>query len=83
MCVVTQPDTGPDRCAPRATILLRGADAPTWVVVAGASIDTWGVDATGADRVLARRYRLVAVRDQWQIYRIVPWQKAATSHAPS
>ena len=56
----------------RFTALLRGPDAPTWVVVAGASIDTWGVDATGADHVLARRYRLVTTRDVWHIYRIDP-----------
>ena len=42
---------------------------PTWVVVAGASLGTWGVDATAADRVLAEHYSLVATAGEWTIYR--------------
>lgn len=38
------------------TQVLDGAQAPTWVVVAGTSLATWGVDATKAERVLTTRY---------------------------
>jgi hypothetical protein len=38
------------------TVLLRGALAPTWVVVDGSSLATWGVDARTAERVLDARY---------------------------
>lgn len=53
----------------RFTRLLRSADRPTWVVVEGESLDTWGVDGSGADRVLERRYRLVRVSGDWTVYR--------------
>jgi hypothetical protein len=36
--------------------VLRSTDAPTWVVVSGTSLYTWGVDASAADRTLASRY---------------------------
>lgn len=43
--------------------VLEGPRAPTWVIVGGASVATWGVDhvdAVRADAVLARRYERVA-----------------------
>ncbi|GAB3199461.1 hypothetical protein GCM10027062_16190 [Nocardioides hungaricus] len=49
--------------------LLESDARPTWVVVAGASLDTWGVDATAADRVLAEHYSLAATAGEWTIYR--------------
>jgi hypothetical protein len=39
------------------TRVLRGRHAPTWVVVSGQSLATWGVDATTAQRVLDADYQ--------------------------
>ncbi|RYB93684.1 hypothetical protein EUA93_04520 [Nocardioides oleivorans] len=39
------------------TEVLSGRHAPTWVVVAGHSLATWGVDPTTAQQVLDARYR--------------------------
>jgi hypothetical protein len=39
------------------TSVLRGRHAPTWVVVSGPSLATWGVDAATADRVLDADYQ--------------------------
>lgn len=50
------------------TTVLDAADRPTWVVVAGASLGTWGIDATVADQVLAEHYELAAVAGDWTIY---------------
>ncbi|HET6151746.1 MAG TPA: hypothetical protein VFE15_02255 [Marmoricola sp.] len=36
--------------------VLASRSAPTWVVVSGTSIATWGVDATDADQILGARY---------------------------
>lgn len=52
------------------TGLLRSAGAPTWVVLSGTSLDTWGVDATRADRVLRRRYRAVTALDDWTVFQL-------------
>jgi hypothetical protein len=52
----------------RLTAVLDSADRPTWVVVAGASLGTWGVDATTADRVLAAHYDRAASAGGWTIY---------------
>lgn len=41
------------------TGVLRSRLAPTWVVVAGSSLATWGVDADTAQRALDARYRPV------------------------
>lgn len=51
------------------TALLAGADRPTWVVVAGRSLGSWGLDATAADRVLADHYDLATTAGDWTIYR--------------
>jgi 4-amino-4-deoxy-L-arabinose transferase-like glycosyltransferase len=40
----------------RFDALLRSTRGPTWVVVSGTSLYTWGVDASAADRTLANRY---------------------------
>ena len=37
--------------------LLRGDARPEWVVVNGSGLGSWGLDASAADRVLARHYR--------------------------
>lgn len=39
------------------TRIMSGPRAPTWVVVNGSSLATWGVDATSAEQVLDERYR--------------------------
>ena len=49
--------------------LLSSADRPTWIVVAGTSLATWGVEATGADRLLAQNYTLATTTGEWTIYR--------------
>jgi hypothetical protein len=60
---------------PRLTELrevLDGSARPTWVVVDGASLATWGVDAASADAadsLLARRYHLVTRIGDYGIYR--------------
>jgi len=48
--------------------LLAGPDAPRWVVVAGASLATWGIDATTGQQVLDARYRPVSIDGLWRIY---------------
>jgi hypothetical protein len=50
------------------TQVLRSADRPTWVVVDGDSLDTWGVDASEAQPVLDRGYREVQVEGDWHIF---------------
>ncbi|WP_157417270.1 hypothetical protein [Nocardioides sp. Iso805N] len=42
--------------------------APQWVVVAGASLDTWGVDATAAEQVLRQHYRLATTVEDWRVF---------------
>ena len=46
-----------------------GPDRPTWVVVAGTSLGTWGVDATEADRLLDEHYAPATTAGDWTIYR--------------
>ena len=50
--------------------VLRSPEAPTWVVTAGSDLDTWGVDATAANRVLHRRYEVAQRLDGATIYRL-------------
>jgi hypothetical protein len=49
--------------------LLASDARPTWVIVAGTSLGTWGVDATAADQVLAEHYSAVTTAGEWTIYR--------------
>ena len=51
------------------TALLDGDDRPTWMVVAGTSLATWGVDATTADQALQEHYELATSAGGWTIYR--------------
>ncbi len=51
------------------TALLDAEDRPTWLVVAGTSLGTWGVDATTADRALAEHYEVATTAGDWTIYR--------------
>lgn len=52
----------------RLVTVLEDPDRPRWVVVAGSSLGTWGVDATVADRVLAEHYAQVTTTGGWTIY---------------
>ncbi len=58
-----------DPALARFTRLLRSPERPTWVLVEGRSLATWGVDAARADRVLERRYRLDTVIGDWHVHR--------------
>lgn len=49
--------------------LLASSDRPTWLIVAGRSLDTWGVDATVADRYLRDHYTRATTAGRWTIYR--------------
>jgi hypothetical protein len=51
------------------TQILTGHDRPTWVVVNGATLATWGVDDTRAQPVLDREYRLVDTEGDYHVYR--------------
>ncbi|HRV69327.1 MAG TPA: glycosyltransferase [Marmoricola sp.] len=52
--------------------IMHSPAAPTWVLVDSDAegMDTWGVDATEANRVLSRRYRDVASIGEWRIYHV-------------
>lgn len=49
--------------------LLDGPRAPDWVVLTGASMRTWGVDATAGTEALARSYGQVADVDGYTVHR--------------
>jgi hypothetical protein len=48
--------------------VMAGADAPRWVVVAGDALDSWGLDATSADRYLRRHYVVDASFGGWRVW---------------
>ena len=50
------------------TEVLRGPDRPTWLVVFGARLGTWGLDASAAEPVLRRHYTRVATPGGFTIY---------------
>lgn len=52
------------------TTVLTGQDRPTWVVVNGDSLGTWGVDASLAQPVLEREYQPVHTTGDWHIYHV-------------
>jgi hypothetical protein len=54
--------------------VLRGPDAPGWVVVAGDSLDSWGLDATATQRVFDRHYAHRVTFGEWQV-----WQRRGGS----
>jgi hypothetical protein len=51
------------------TRILESGDRPSWVVVSGTSLATWGVDATAAQPVLEREYQWVDTEGDYRIYR--------------
>lgn len=52
--------------------LLAGDRAPDWVIVTGADLQTWGIDATAGTAALRARYSPVAQVDGHQVYRRDP-----------
>jgi hypothetical protein len=50
------------------TRLMSGPHAPTWVIVNGTSLATWGVDATSAELVLHQRYRTATTIGGYEIW---------------
>ncbi|MDQ6525182.1 hypothetical protein RB608_16295 [Nocardioides sp. LHD-245] len=48
--------------------VLTGPDAPRWVVVSGASLATWGVDASGVQDYFVEHYREQAAYDDFHIW---------------
>ncbi|MBA2956040.1 hypothetical protein GON03_17005 [Nocardioides sp. MAH-18] len=51
------------------TSLMRSAARPTWLVVAGESLGSWGIDAAVADEVMADHYARATTAGDWTIYR--------------
>jgi hypothetical protein len=56
---------------PRARALadvLAGPEAPTWLVVSGRSVTTWGIDGAAANRIVRSRYEPAATAGNFRIY---------------
>lgn len=51
------------------TNVIGSADQPTWVIVSGPQLGSWGIDASRAQPVLDREYRLVRVIGDYHLYR--------------
>jgi hypothetical protein len=54
----------------RLAALLAGPSRPTWLIVAGDSLGTWGVEATAADRLMRERYDEDTTAGDWTIWRV-------------
>lgn len=48
--------------------VLGGSSAPRWVVVAGASLGTWGVEPVAAQQILDTEYRPVDSVGDWHVF---------------
>ena len=48
--------------------VLAGAHPPRWVVVAGTSLATWGVNAARGQQVLEQHYREVTSAGDWEVF---------------
>jgi hypothetical protein len=64
------------------TGVLAGPDAPTWLVVDGDGLATWGVDADRAQAVVDARYREVDAEGSWHVLRLRPLRDAPAVAAP-
>jgi hypothetical protein len=53
------------------THVMSGPHAPTWIVVNGSSLATWGVDPTSAETVLDQRYRPATTIGDYVIWKLV------------
>jgi hypothetical protein len=58
------------------THVMSGPHAPTWVVVNGTSLATWGVDATSAQAVLDQRYRAATTIGDYEVWKLTGGSKA-------
>ena len=63
------------------THVLAGPAPPTWVVVDGTSLATWGVDPTAAQPVLDREYHLVHTAGDWHVYHLDAGGSGASSRS--
>jgi hypothetical protein len=54
------------------TTVLRSPRRPTWLVVDGDSLATWGVDSATAQQVADRRYAQRAVIGDWHLLHLRP-----------
>jgi hypothetical protein len=54
------------------TRVLDSDDRPTWVVVSGDTLDTWGVEPGRAQNVLNQRYRADATIGRWHLFHVLP-----------
>lgn len=52
----------------RLTAVLAGPQRPTWLVVAGRSLDTWGVDASAAQQVVDTHYQMVGEPGRFTVF---------------
>ncbi len=48
--------------------VLAGPDAPTWLVVSGRSLNSWGVDGAAAKPYLRARYDKAATAGRFTVY---------------
>lgn len=48
--------------------LMRGADAPRWMVVAGDNLDSWGLDPQAAQQILIRHYVERVAYGDWHVW---------------
>jgi hypothetical protein len=58
--------------------LLESDRRPTWVIVSGTSLGSWGIDASVADRVLAAHYSRATTAGAWTIYRAADTAEGAS-----
>lgn len=65
------------------TRVLQGRQAPTWVVVSGPSLATWGVDATTAERVLDADYQRATSVGPYVVWRRTETRPGQTRRAAS
>lgn len=52
------------------TAVITGPERPTWAIVNGSSLATWGVDARAAQPAFDREYRLVDVEGDYEVFRL-------------
>jgi len=50
------------------TTTMTGPQPPHWIVVAGASLGSWGIEATAAQQVLLQHYRPVTTDGDWHVF---------------
>ncbi|MDH2415138.1 glycosyltransferase family 39 protein [Nocardioides sp. CER19] len=53
------------------TRVLESRDRPDWVVVAGDTLETWGVDPARAQQVLNTRYRADVTIGRWHLFHVM------------